>query len=387
MTFLGGFLKMKFVIKKQHLLKNIQYVVNAISSRTVIPILTGMKIDVRNNHVILTGSNSDITIQAHIPQKIDDEEVITNMREGTIILPVPHFPEIIKKLPEELVEITVDDELKATIRSGHAVFSLNGQSSEEYPQLPPFQSDDTFEISINNLKTLIKQTVFAVSTMETRPILTGVNVKLENKKLEFTATDSHRLALSSLEIEESEIDDMNIVIPGKSLQELSKILEDTDEKINVSLMKNQILFSTNNLFFLSRLLNGNYPETSRLIPDHSETTLFVDRRELIHTIERAALLANREQNNVVRLDTKEDNIIEVSSQSPEVGYVTEELNVNSFDGDDLKISFSSKYMLDTLKTIENEEVQINFTGAMRPFIIKVPNNESILQLILPVRTF
>lgn len=378
---------MKFVIKKQHLLNNIQSVVNAISSRTVIPILTGMKIDVRNNHVILTGSNSDITIQAHIPQKIGDEEIITNMSEGTIILPVPHFPEIIKKLPEELVEITVDDELKATIRSGHAVFSLNGQSSEEYPQLPSFQSDDTFEISINNLKTLIKQTVFAVSTMETRPILTGVNVKLENKELEFTATDSHRLALSSLEIEEAEIDDMNIVIPGKSLQELSKILEDTDEKINVSLMKNQILFSTENLFFLSRLLNGNYPETSRLIPDHSETTLFVDRRELIHTIERAALLANREQNNVVRLDTKEDNIIEVSSQSPEVGYVTEELNVNSFDGDELKISFSSKYMLDTLKTIENEEVQINFTGAMRPFIIKIPNNESILQLILPVRTF
>lgn len=378
---------MKFVIKKQHLLKNIQSVVSAISSRTVIPILTGMKIDVRNNHVILTGSNSDITIQAHIPQRIDDEEIITNMSEGTIILPVPHFPEIIKKLPEELVEITVDNDLKATIRSGHAVFSLNGQSSEEYPQLPPFQSDDTFKISINNLKMLIRQTVFAVSTMETRPILTGVNVKLDNKKLEFTATDSHRLALRTLNIEETEIDDMNVVIPGKSLQELSKVLEDTDDEINVSLMKNQILFSTENLFFLSRLLNGNYPETSRLIPDHSETTLLVDRRELIHTIERAALLANREQNNVVRLDTKEENTIEVSSQSPEVGYVTEELNVNSFEGDELKISFSSKYMLDTLKTIENDEVQINFTGAMRPFIIKIPDNDSILQLILPVRTF
>lgn len=378
---------MKFVIKKQHLLKNIQSVVNAISSRTVIPILTGMKIDVRNNHVILTGSNSDITIQAHIPQKIGDEEVITNMSEGTIILPVPHFPEIIKKLPEELVEITVDNDLKATIRSGHAVFSLNGQSSEEYPQLPPFQSDDTFKISINNLKTLVRQTVFAVSTMETRPILTGVNVKLENKKLEFTATDSHRLALRTLDITEAEIDSMNIVIPGKSLQELSKVLDDSDEEINVSLMKNQVLFSTENLFFLSRLLNGNYPETSRLIPEHSETTLHVNRTELIQTIERAALLANREQNNVVRLDTKEDNTIEVSSQSPEVGYVTEELNVKSFEGDELKISFSSKYMLDTLKTIESDEVQINFTGAMRPFIIKIPNNESILQLILPVRTF
>src|SRR5699024_7491377 len=127
MTFLGGFLKMKFVIKKQHLLKNIQYVVTAISSRTIIPILTSMKIDVKNNHVILTGSNSDITIQAHIPAKSADEEIITNMEEGTIILPVPHFPEIIKKLPEELVEITVDKDLKATIRSGHAVFALNGQ--------------------------------------------------------------------------------------------------------------------------------------------------------------------------------------------------------------------------------------------------------------------
>ncbi len=378
---------MKFVIKKQHLLKNIQSVVTAISSRTVIPILTGMKIDVKNNHVILTGSNSDITIQAHIPAKLGEEEIITNMEDGTIILPVPHFPEIIKKLPEELVEITVDKDLKATIRSGHAVFSLNGQSSEEYPQLPPFQSDETFKISINNLKKLTKQTVFAVSTMETRPILTGVNVKLDNKKLEFTATDSHRLALRTIDIEETEIDSMNIVIPGKSLQELSKILEDTDEEINVSLMKNQILFSTENLFFLSRLLNGNYPETSRLIPDHSETTLLVERTELIHTIERAALLANREQNNVIRLDTKEDNTIEVSSQSPEVGYVTEDLNVKSFEGDELKISFSSKYMLDTLKTIESDEVQINFTGAMRPFIIKTPQDDSILQLILPVRTF
>jgi len=378
---------MKFVIKKQQLLKNIQSVVNAISSRTVIPILTGMKIDVRNNHVVLTGSNSDITIQAHIPQKIGEEEIITSMEEGTIILPVPHFPEIIKKLPEELVEITVDNDLKATIRSGHAVFALNGQSSEEYPQLPPFQSDETFKISINDLKQLTKQTVFAVSTMETRPILTGVNVKLDNKKLEFTATDSHRLALRTINIEDTEIDSMNVVIPGKSLQELSKILDDTDDEINVSLMNNQILFSTENLFFLSRLLNGNYPETSRLIPDHSETTLLVERTELIHTIERAALLANREQNNVIRLDTKEDNIIEVSSQSPEVGYVKEDLHVKSFDGDELKISFSSKYMLDTLKTIDSDEVVINFTGAMRPFIIKTPEDDSILQLILPVRTF
>ena len=378
---------MKFVIKKQNLLNNIQAVDSAISSRTVIPILTGMKIDVRNNHIILTGSNSDVTIQAHIPQRIGDEEIITNLEEGSVILPVPHFPEIIKKLPEELVELTVDSDLKTTIRSGHAVFSLNGQSSEEYPQLPAFQSDDTFQIKKNDLKTLIRQTVFAVSTMETRPILTGVNVIIEGNTLRFTATDSHRLAMRTLQLRESTIDSMNVVIPGKNLQELSRILEDSDDEITVSLMQNQILFSTDNLFFLSRILTGNYPETSRLIPDHSETVITVKTRELIQTIERAALLASREQNNVIRIDTKEENTIEVSSHSPEVGHVTEDLFVDGFEGDAVKISFSSKYMLDTLKTIESDEVEINFTGAMRPFIIKVPNDDAVLQLILPVRTF
>src|SRR5699024_9520207 len=135
--------KMKFVIKKQQLLKNIQSVVNAISSRTVIPILTGMKIDVRNTHVVLTVSNSDITIQAHIQKKIEEEEIITSMEQGTIILTVPHFNQIIKKLTILRAEITVDNDLKATIRSGHAVFSLSGKISEEYPQHPSFQSNES----------------------------------------------------------------------------------------------------------------------------------------------------------------------------------------------------------------------------------------------------
>src|SRR5699024_8160540 len=161
-----------------------------------------------------------------------------------------------------------------------------------------------------------------------------------------------------------EINSIIVVIPDISIQELTKILNDNYYEINVSMMNNQILFSTENLFFLSRLLNGNYPETSRLIPDHSETTLIVERTELIHTIERAALLANREQNNVIRLDTKEDNIIEVASQSPEVVYVKEDFHVKCFDGYELKISFSSKYMLDSLKRIDSVEVVINFTGAM-----------------------
>lgn len=377
---------MKFTIQKKHLLNSIQQVTTAISSRTVIPILTGMKLEVTEGKLILTGSNSDITIQSHILQKVEDEEIITNITPGSIVLPVPHFPEIIKKLPEDIVEITVEDNYKTIIKSGKAIFNLNGQSTEEYPHVMMDQSDDAINIKVADLKTLIRQTVFAVSTMETRPILTGINITSKDDKVTFTATDSHRLALRTISLPQA-IDEMNIVIPGKSLQELNKVMDDGIETINISIMQNQILFYTDYLYFSSRLLNGNYPETSRLIPKESNTVIHADTRSLIQTIERAALLSNRDQNNVINLSTKPGNILDISSNSPEVGNVKEDLVITSIEGEELNISFSAKYMLDTLRTIDSEEIQINFTGTMRPFVIKIPNNNSVLQLILPVRTY
>ena len=378
---------MKFQIKKKYLLNSIQAVSNAISSRTVIPILTGMKIDVVQSKIILTGSNSDITIQSHIPIQVDDEEIISDIEPGSIVLPVPHFPEIIKKLPEELVTITVEENFKTVITSGKAVFTLYGQSSSEYPQIKIDEGEKQLNIKCKDLKTLIRQTVFAVSPMETRPILTGVNVTIEDKLLTFTATDSHRLALRSFPIERHQLETTNVVIPGKSLQELNKIFDDNDETIHMEILNNQVLFYTENIYFLSRLLSGNYPETARLIPTESKTTLDVFTKDLIHTIERAALLSSRDQNNVIRLDTIDQNSIEISSNSPEIGNVKEQLGAISIKGEELKISFSSRYMLDTLRTIDSERVQINFTGAMRPFVIKTPEEENILQLILPVRTY
>lgn len=377
---------MKFTIHKKHLLNSIHFVSNAISSRTVIPILAGMKIEVDQSKLTLTGSNSEVTIQSIINQQIDEEDVITSISEGEIILPVPHFPEIIKKLPEDIVEIHVDENYKTTITSGKAVFELNGQSAEEYPHIVMNPGETHFSLNTKDLKTLIKQTVFAISTMETRPILTGINIAIENNEITFTATDSHRLALRKIKVEE-QLEPANIVIPGKSLQELSKVLGDDIEFINVSIMQKNILFFTDNLYFSSRLLSGNYPETSRLIPQESHTTIHTYTKDLIQTIERAALLSNRDQNNVITLETKHNNILEISGNSPEIGNVNEELIVKSIDGEEVKISFSSKYLLDSLKTIDSDEVQINFTGTMRPFIIKVPDNDTILQLILPVRTY
>ena len=377
---------MKFKIQKKYLLNSIQAVSNAISSRTVIPILTGMKIDVLPTKIILTGSNSDMTIQSHIESVQDDEEIITNITPGSIVLPVPHFPEIIKKLPENIVTISVEDNYKTVITSGKAVFTLYGQSSEEYPQIRMNEGEESLKINVKALKTLIKQTVFAVSPMETRPILTGVNVTTKNNLLTFTATDSHRLALRSVPIE-TDLELNNIVIPGKNLQELNKIYEDDDGMIRITFTENQVLFHNNETYFLSRLLSGNYPETSRLIPTESKTTIHTFTKDLIDTIERAALLSNRDQNNVIRLDTIGKSAIEISSNSPEIGNVKEQLDVISIEGEDLKISFSSRYMLDTLRTINSERVEISFTGPMRPFVIRTPEEENILQLILPVRTF
>src|SRR5699024_6019797 len=179
----------------------------------------------------------------------------------------------------------------------------------------------------------------------------------------------------------------SIVVHGKSLNELNKILDDNEERVEISVTNNQILFRTKHLHFLSRLLDGNYPETSRLIPDQSQTVLQVKTKELINTIDRASLLAREERNNVVKLTTKDNQLLQITSNSPEIGQVAEELFAQSIEGEDLKISFSSKYMLDALKVIDKDEIIIKFTGAMRPFIIQPTDDDSILQLILPVRTY
>ncbi|UOQ49570.1 DNA polymerase III subunit beta [Gracilibacillus caseinilyticus] len=380
---------MKIVINRDKLMESIQHVTKAISSKTAIPILAGLKIQATTNGITLTGSNSDITIESFIPIEEEGIQFIDELEAGEIIVHAKYFPEIIRKLPSETAAIQVDEQLQVTIQSGHAEFHLNGQDAEEYPQISQIQTETNFELPINLLKNMIKQTVFAVSTSETRPILTGVNIKVENEELHFIATDSHRLAASKLPLDDhiNEFPFEQVVIPGKSLNELSKILQDTENKIQISISENQIAFQTDHLYFLSRLLDGKYPETSRLIPEESKTLIQVGTKTLLQAVDRASLLAKDNHNNVIRLQTLNDQIVEISSQSPEIGKVEEEISVAKIDGEELKISFSSKYMIDALKIMETDQVKIEFTGAMRPFIIKPIDHDQILQLILPVRTF
>ncbi|MBN8253477.1 DNA polymerase III subunit beta [Priestia flexa] len=378
---------MKFKIQKDYLVQSVQDVMKAVSSRTTIPILTGIKIVTTEEGVTLTGSDSDISIESFIPKEEDGKEIVEIEKTGSVVLPARFFSEIVKKLPKEVVELDVQNLFLTIIRSGKAEFNLNGLDAEEYPHLPQIEENNVFRIPTDLLKNMIRQTVFAVSTSETRPILTGVNWKVEGKALTCIATDSHRLALRKANIQSEHDVSYNVVIPGKSLNEFSKILDDSNELVDIVMTENQVLFKTKHLLFFSRLLDGNYPDTSRLIPADSKTDVVLNVKEFLQSIDRASLLAREGRNNVVKLSTLPDGIIEISSNSPEIGKVIEEVQSESIVGEDLKISFSAKYMLDALKALEGTDIKINFTGAMRPFVIRTLENDSMLQLILPVRTY
>jgi DNA polymerase III subunit beta len=381
---------MKFTVQKDHLVKAVQEVMRAVSSRTTIPILTGIKLVVTNEGLTFTGSDSDISIESYLPTVLDDQQLVDVKRTGSIVLNARYFSDIVKKLPSDFVELESDNNYVTTIRAGKTEFSLNGFDSEEYPLLPQIEEHETISISADLLKFMIRQTVFAVSTSETRPILTGVNWKIENGDLTCIATDSHRLALRQAKIDGSSTTSefkASVVIPGKSLNELSKILDDNDEKVEIVLTEHQALFKTKHLLFFTRLLEGNYPDTSKLIPSESKTELTVMTKEFLQAIDRASLLAREGRNNVVHLETVGNSLVNVSSYSPEIGKVVDEIVCEDIKGEELKISFSAKYVMDALKAIESPEIYIQFTGAMRPFLIRTVNDSRTLQLILPVRTY
>jgi DNA polymerase III subunit beta len=378
---------MRFIIQRDHLVQSVQDVMKAITSRTTIPILTGIKIVATEEGVSLTGSDSDVSIESFIPKEDGDKVIVEMKQTGAIVLQAKFFSEMVKKLPTDHVEIEVQNHLQTVIRSGASEFNLIGLDADEYPHLPTIEAENVFRIPTDLLKAMIRQTVFAVSTSETRPILTGVNWNVENDQLICIATDSHRLALRKAKIEINTNASYNVVIPGKSLNELNKILADNNEWIDIVITENQILFKATHLLFFSRLLEGNYPDTSRLIPTESKTDIVLQSKEFLQAIDRASLLAREGRNNVVKFSTIEDGSIEISSNTPEVGKVVEEVKSQSVTGEELKISFSAKYMMDALKALEGTEIKISFTGAMRPFIIQPMNDESILQLILPVRTY
>lgn len=382
---------MKFTINRSKFTKSLTDVLRAISSRTTIPVLTGVKMTIDQSGLMLSGSDSDISIEIFIPVS-DEDNQLEVIKEGGIVLPARIFNEIVRKLSDEKLTIEVGDNFQTSITSAHAAFNINSIDVDNYPNFPVIDSNEVITLPTTLFKQVIQHTVIATSTQESRPILTGVNITIENGQLKAVATDSHRLSqrIIPITVPESLKDkSYKVIIPGKSLTELSKIIEDQDT-IEMMVTQNQVLFKAENLYFYSRLLEGYYPDTNRLIPANSATELTINANDLLQATDRASLLSHEGKNNVIKLSIS-DNHVELSGNSPEIGTVEEELEYIEAKGDSLVISFNPDYLKDALRTFGHQNVIIGFTAPIRPFtVIPADDNteisQSFIQLITPVRT-
>lgn len=375
---------MKFSVKRTVFLQELQIVQRAISTKTTIPILTGIKLTLAEDGLYLTGSNADISIERFL-SKDESKAELTIEQTGSIVLIARFFGEIIRKLPEDSFTFEVLENNQVAITSGKADFMINGLGAENYPHLPVIEAKNQLHLSIHLLKTIINETGFAVSTQESRPILTGVHFALADQKLTAVATDSHRLSQRTLTMQQAPTS-FSIVIPGKNLIELSRALSDEETTVELSIMENQVVFKTQTMYFYSRLLEGNYPDTNRLIPNDFNTEIEFHVPQLLAAIERASLLSHEGRNNIVRLAITE-NAVTLYGNSPEIGKVEEVLPYEKRTGDDLEISFNPDYMKDALRAFGDTSITVKFISPIRPFTLEpVDGERSFIQLITPVRT-
>jgi DNA polymerase-3 subunit beta len=373
---------MRFKINKDKLLYNLVIAQKALSNKTPNPALTGIKLEVFKDRLQLTTSNGDISIHKTIEESSLEVEA-----EGSVLIPGRYFVEIIRKLDGQTVLLSALEDNLLKIEADHSDITLNLLDLEDYPHLMFKESAEVIKINVRVFKSLIRQTAFAASSVENRPILTGVNFKLLGQTLTAVATDSYRLAKKSIQLEQT-YEPLDVIIPSKSLEELVRILEDNQQDLELHFSPSNILFKYDNTKFLSRLLEGNYPETSKLIPLEFPTEVVFNKEQLLIAIERASLLTIRDgQNAIVKCEIREDDVIEISSSSPEIGRVLEEVYpVEGVTGNPLKIAFSSKFLTDAIKTLNSSEIKIGFTGEIRPFVITGEYDPDTLQLILPVKT-
>lgn len=380
---------MNFTINRSAFISQLNNVLRAISSKTTFPILTGLKMVVNEDNIVLTGSNSDITIESVINANDADND-LTIEETGAIVLPARFFSDIVKKLPDKKVTIEVTSGFQADITSGSAKFQINGQDAENFPHLPEIETNKSVTLPNDILKEVIRQTVIAVSKQESRPILAGVHITLKDGVLTAVATDSHRLAQRKVALENIDNGiDFDVIIPGKSMEELSGMISDVHEDVQMQVTENQVLFIFGNTHFYSRLLEGNYPETSQLIPQTADTTVELEAGSFLSSIERASLLSHESRNDVVKLSLKpSENLVRISGDSPDIGTVEEEVVTSALDGNDLEISFNPNYMKDALRSFGQATIKISFTSPLRPFtLVPTEDQENFVHLITPVRTF
>ena len=374
---------MIFNIDRDVLLNHLLTVQKGLPSKTPLPILYAIKFEVNEDHVILTTSNTDVAIQVLI-----DDQSISIKETGKVAIPGRYLIEIMRKITSQRVEFALIEDRLIVIKADRSEFKLRLMDVEDYPEVDFLDLDDPITLDAQLFKNIIKETNFATAQSEKRPILTGVNFKYRDNHLYCVATDSYRLSQKNVKLR-THSKEFDIVIPNKSLDELSKILDTSNDDVELYINPNKVLFKMNNTLFQTRLLEGTYPDTMRIIPTEFPVSIPFNKEELLQAVERVSLLSPRDREtnyNIIKMTLREDHIVEMSSTNTEVGDALEEI-IPSSDviGPMIKIAFSSRYLVDALKAFTSNEVIIQFAGEVKPFVIKGNLDQDLLHLILPVR--
>src|SRR3712207_3296434 len=344
---------MKFSVEKSKLQEAISNAQKAITGKTTMPVLQGIYIKAMDNELTIIGSDIDLTIETKIEADV--------IEPGTIVVDARLFGEIIRKLPNAPVLVESMENNTITIQCLKSIATLIHMNADEYPNLPKINENMIFTIPQGLMKNMIKGTIFAIAQDETRPILTGILFEVKDGKLNLVALDGYRVALRRENIDSA--NSINAVIPGKTLNEVSKILEESDNPTHITFTPNHILFNLGNTRVISRLLEGEFIKYESIIPKEYNLKVLVKKCDILNSIERASLMGKEGKTNLVKLDVEDENMI-ITSNS-QLGKAREEVPI-ILQGESLKIAFNSKYLIDVFKIMDEEEVVMEFSSSISP---------------------
>jgi len=373
---------MRFTINREEFLKGLTTSSRAINSKNPIAALTNLKIELNENGLFITGSNRDLTIRTLIPYFLDDKEIIRNYQIGSVLVNLK-IVDFCREVKTEEVVLEVNDETIATIASsnGNNEMTLQCIKVDEYYDVD--LEPDSLEITLtkNEFSNIVNQTAFAASLKEQRLILTALNLEANEGKLTVTATDSARMARKETLVP----DNISFVanIPAKMMVEVDHLLEG-QEYITISIGDKKALFSFDKIVVATTLVAGDYPNTKNIVPKVTNHHLMVKASEVLSAIRLANLVTERE--NVVDFSMSPENV-QISAKSSQTGSGVNKIGAFQYEGSPLRISFNSEFVSQAIKALGSEDILFEFIGEMKPFVIKNPNDDSIIQIVTPVRAY
>ncbi len=363
---------MKISCLRTDLVSAVSNVSRAVSAKASIPALEGVLIKAYNNNLNISGYNLEIGITTDVEATIKEE--------GEIVLSARLFLDIVRRLPEEIVMIETDDRLVTYITCGKVDYQIVGMSSVEYPDLPTFQQTDGITLNANVLRDMIRQTVYAVSDNNSKPIYTGSLFEISDGVLRIVAIDGFRMAIRSENVDSES--KTSFVVPGKTQLEVLKLITDDDENVEIIVGQRHITFKINSYMVISRLIEGTFLDYKSTIPTGEKTELVINTRMMIDSVERMSLLNSDRIQSPVRCKFN-DNEIRMSCASA-VGRANDVISVPVI-GESVEIGFNNRYMLDALKNTDTDEVKMVLNGAVSPIVIKPVKGDSFLSIVVPVR--